>query len=302
MNQTSEFEFCDFAHFISRYLPGKLQKLTVNAGLSCPNRDGTKGYGGCSYCNNSSFSPGFSANPEEIGLQLEKGKQFFARKYPNMRYLAYFQSYTGSHGATDRLMSMYRQTLGVEGIDGIIIGTRPDCMPQDLLEELGRLGKERFVMVEYGAESSHDTTLQRVNRCHSWADTADAVHRTAAMGIPVGLHLIMGLPGESRRDMLATIDAVNTLPVDIIKCHQLQLIRGTRLCREVEEGVTDVHIFSVEEYVDLCCDIIRRIRKDIAIERFVSQSPDNLLVAPRWGLKNYEFMHLLRRRLRERVE
>lgn len=295
-----EFEFCDFGRFIARYLPGKIQKITVNAGLSCPNRDGSKGRGGCIYCNNLSFSPSYTANAPEVEKQLEAGKQFFARKYPQMRYLAYFQSYTGSYGEVTRLMDMYRRAIAVDGVEGIIIGTRPDCMPQNLLTELKKLSEENFVMIEYGAETSHDRTLRLINRCHDWSDTADAVRRTASAGIPVGLHLIMGLPGESREDMLATIDAVNTLPVDIIKCHQLQVIRGTRLNSEIEAGRMKVNIPTVEEYVELCCDIIERLRPGIGIERFVSQSPAELLVAPRWGLKNHEFVHKVRRRLSER--
>lgn len=290
----------DFASFIARHLPGKLQKLTVNAGLSCPNRDGKKGRGGCTYCNNQSFSPAFATVPAPVNEQLENGKQFFAHKYPNMRYLAYFQSYTATNNTTPALMEMFSQALDVDGIDGLIIGTRPDCMPDDLLEELRLLRKKKFVMIEYGAETAHDTTLEKVNRCHTWADTCDAVIRTSKADIPVGLHLIMGLPGESREDILATIDAVNELPVDIVKCHQLQLIRGTRMAQQAEQGEIALHFPSVEEYIELCCDIVERLRDDIAIERFVSQSPAELLIEPHWGLKNYQFAALLQKALKRR--
>lgn len=287
----------DFGRFIARYLPGKIQKISVNAAMPCPNRDGSKGTGGCIYCNNASFSPGYTMKPGTIASQLEAGKHFFARKYPCMRYLAYFQSYTSTNCDIGRLRDMYEEALTVDGIDGLIIGTRPDCMPDPLLDYLKELASGRFVMVEYGAESAHDRTLAAINRCHSWADTADAVRRTAAAGIPVGLHLIMGLPGENREDMLATIDAVNLLPVDIIKCHQLQIIRGTRLAAEVEAGHIKPAQWDVDEYIDLCCAIIRRLRDDVAVERFVSQCPDDMLISPRWGLKNYQFTERLRRRL-----
>lgn len=290
----------DFASFIGRYFPGKVQKLTVNAGLSCPNRDGKKGRGGCTYCNNQSFSPAFAAVPLPVEEQLENGKRFFARKYPTMRYLAYFQSYTATNGSTPALMEMFRRALNVDGVDGLIIGTRPDCMPPDLLAELEALSRRSFVMIEYGAETAHDSTLEEINRCHKWADTCDAVTRTAKAGIPIGLHLIMGLPGESRSDMLATIDAVNELPVDIIKCHQLQLIRGTRMARQAERGEIELHIPTVEEYIDLCCEIVATLRPGIAIERFVSQSPAELLIAPHWGLKNYQFAALLQKELKRR--
>lgn len=290
----------DFATFLSRHLAGKHQKISVNAGLSCPNRDGSKGRGGCTYCNNQSFSPMFAAAPRPVAEQIEEGKAFFARKYPSMRYLAYFQSYTATNASTPHLMKLFGEALAVDGVSGLIIGTRPDCMPPDLLDSLSRLAERHFVMIEYGAETACDDTLRLINRCHTWADTADAVRRTALAGIPVGLHLIMGLPGETRDTMLRTIDAVNLLPVDIVKCHQLQLIRGTRLARQVEEGTVDLTPWKLDDYISLCCDIVDRLRSDIAIERFVSQSPDELLIAPRWGLKNYQFADRLRHRLSDR--
>lgn len=196
-------------------------------------------------------------------------------------------------------MELFDEALRCEGVDGLIIGTRPDCMPPDLLHELTLLSAERFVMVEYGAESAHDRTLQAINRCHTWADTVDAVIRTHDARLPVGLHLIMGLPGEARPDMLATVDAVNALPVDIVKIHQLQLIRGTVMALQAERGEAVPTLWSIDEYVDLCREITVRLRRDIAIERFVSQSPDSLLIAPRWGVKNYQFTAMLRKALGE---
>ena len=288
----------DFAGFLSRHLPGKVQKISVNTSLSCPNRDGSKGRGGCTYCNNRSFSPSYSTAPARITEQLEEGKRFFARKYPHMKYLAYFQSYTATNAATQRLMEMFREALEVPDVVGLAIGTRPDCMPADLLHELQSLSRDKFVMVEYGAETACDDTLTLVNRCHTWADTADAVRRTHEAGIPVGLHLIMGLPGEDTDTMLTTIDEVNRLPVDIVKCHQLQLVKGTRLAAQVAAGSVDYTPWELDDYIDLCCKIVDRLRDDIAIERFVSQSPDNLLISPRWGLKNYQFADRLRAQLR----
>lgn len=290
----------DFGDFLREHFPGKMQKLTVNAGFTCPNRDGTLGTGGCTYCNNRSFSPGYALVRESVTEQLEKSKQFFRRKYPEMRYLAYFQSYTNSYGELPHLMALYEEALCVDGVDGLIIGTRPDCMPQELLEQLGELRRRKWVMVEYGAESAHNRTLDIINRCHTWEQTADAVARTHECGIPVGLHIIMGLPGERREDMLATINAVNTLPVDVLKIHQLQIVRGTRMACDVARGEYEVAQWSVDEYVELCCDIVERLRKDIAIERFVSQSPSDMLISPKWGLKNYEFTALVNRKLTDR--
>lgn len=288
----------DFSDFLSEYFDGKVQKLTVNAGFTCPNRDGTRGTGGCTYCNNQSFNPAYCSPRLSVARQLVQGKEFFARKYPQMGYVAYFQAYTNTHGDVGRLMALYREALSVDGVVGLIIGTRPDCMPPDLLVNLAALRDEgRFVMVEYGAESSHDRTLGLVNRCHTWAETVDAVVRTKAAGIPVGLHFIMGLPGESREDMLETVRRVNLLPVDTVKFHQLQLVKGTRMARDVEAGLYDIPRFTVDSYVDLCIDIVKTLRRDIAIERFLSQSPADLLIYPRWGLKNYQFTNLLHRAL-----
>lgn len=288
----------DFADFLGEHFNGKVQKIAVNAGFTCPNRDGTKGRGGCTYCNNQSFNPGYCAPALSVTEQLEQGKAFFARKYPEMKYLAYFQAYTNTHSDDiDRLMRLYEEALAVDDVVGLIIGTRPDCMPQQLLDRLAAL--PAWVMVEYGAESAHDSTLERVNRCHTWADTADAVMRTHAAGLPTGLHLIMGLPGEDEAMMLETIDRVNELPVDTVKIHQLQLIRGTRLARDVEEGLYDIPRFTAEEYADLCVKLLHRLRSDIALERFVSQSPPELLIYPKWNLKNYQFTNLLHNRLKK---
>lgn len=288
----------DFADFLSEHFGGKVQKIAVNAGFTCPNRDGTKGTGGCTYCNNQSFNPGYCAPSLSVSEQLEQGKAFFGRKYPEMKYLAYFQAYTNTHSDDiDRLVGLYREALEVTDVVGLIIGTRPDCMPQPLLDRLTQL--PGWVMVEYGAESASDETLVRVNRCHTWADTADAARRTHEAGLPCGLHLIMGLPGEDEATMLATIDRVNELPVDTVKIHQLQLIRGTRMARDVEVGLYDIPRFTAEEYIELCVKLLRRLRPDIAVERFVSQSPPDLLIYPRWNLKNYQFTNLLHKRLME---
>lgn len=286
----------DFADFLAEQFPGtKMQKLAVNAGFTCPNRDGTKGRGGCTYCNNLSFNPGYCSPRLSVSEQIEAGRRFFARKYPDMRYLAYFQAYTNTHSDDiDRLMNLYEEALAVDGVDGVIIGTRPDCMPDALL---ARLRKLPWVMVEYGAESSHNVTLERINRCHTWEDTVDAVERTHAAGIPVGLHLIMGLPGETEEMMLRTVDAVGSLPVSTVKFHQLQLVRGTRMASDIEKGLYDIRRFTADEYAGLCVKIVRRLRPGIAIERFVSQTPADMLLYPRWGLKNYQFTNLLMRRL-----
>lgn len=292
--------YYDFSDFLRRHFPFKVQKIAVNAGFTCPNRDGTKGTGGCTYCNNQTFNPGYCKPEMPIGKQLEKGKLFFARKYPEMKYLAYFQAYTNTYGELSLLKGMYEEALNVPDVEGIIIGTRPDCMPESLLCYLENLAKQAFVLVEYGAETADNCTLRRINRGHTWEDTVDAVCRTHSHGLPCGLHLILGLPGETKETFRNTADAVSRLPIDTLKLHQLQLIRGTRLARQVEEGEFSQPAWDAKEYIDVCIDFLSRLRPGIAIERFVSQSPDGLLIAPRWGLKNYEFTNLLNAEIRKR--
>lgn len=280
-----------FSDFLAERFTAKMQKITVNGGFPCPNRDGTIGTGGCIYCNNQSFSPAYCMDNASVSEQLNRGRNFFAHKYPHMRFLAYFQSFTGTNAPLDTLLASYNEALRAEKVDGLIIGTRPDCVPQKLLESIASLPK--FVMMEYGAESSHNGTLKRINRCHTWQQTVDAVTRTKNLKIPVGLHFIMGLPGETRRQMLETVKRINDLPIDVVKFHQLQIIRNTPLAKAYLNGKPDATVWELDDYLQLCKEIITMLRPDIAIERFVSQAPDSLLIAPRWGVKNHEFIHKL---------
>ena len=292
--------YADMGSYLVARFPYKVQKISLHAGFSCPNRDGTKGRGGCTYCNNQTFSPDYCHTGRSITEQLDEGIAFFARKYPDMKYLAYFQAYTNTYGATPYLAACYEEALAHDGVVGLIIGTRPDCMPPELLAYLSDLARDRYLMVEYGIESTYDETLARVNRGHDYASAVDAVRRTAEAGIPVGAHMILGLPGESRETILSHAGRLSALPLTMVKLHQLQLIRGTRLAQEYEQGLADIYPYTVTEYVDLAIDFIERLRPDIVVERFVSQSPDALLIAPRWGLKNHEFTAGLLQRMRER--
>lgn len=287
--------YTTYSQYLERkYGPGKIQKIGLTIGRSCPNRDGTLSYGGCSYCNNASFTPTYQHMGMGVKATLEKGKEFFARKYPTMRYLAYFQGYTNTYGTSEKsLLEMYRQASAVEGIIGLVIATRPDMVPETLLDKLQALSRQVPVTLEFGAETSHDDTLRRVNRCHTWQDTVSAVRRVKSRGMDVGLHLIMGLPGESRDRQLLTVQRCCDLGVDTLKLHHLQIVKGTRLEQEYAAGATDIVPYPVDGYLQLCMDIVHMVPRSIAIERFVAQSPGNMLVAPRWGLKNHEFTHRL---------
>lgn len=289
----------EFPFFLKKYFPYKVQKISVNAGFTCPNRDGSKGFGGCTYCNNQTFNPEYCRNEKSITQQLEEGKLFFAHKYPEMKYLAYFQAYTNTYGELERLKRMYEEALTVEDVVGLVIGTRPDCMPNELLQYLEALNKQTFLLIEYGIESTLDRTLLRINRGHTYQDTIDAVQRTAAAGILTGGHVILGLPGETAADLIEQAGVLSRLPLTTLKLHQLQLIKGTRMAHEYELNPEDFHLFGVDDYIDLLVEYIQRLRSDLVLERFVSQSPKDLLIAPEWGLKNYEFNHKLQKRMRE---
>ena len=289
----------DFPTFLRGYFPWKVQKISLNAGFTCPNRDGMKGQGGCTYCNNQTFNPEYCKTEKSITQQLEEGKVFFSHKYPEMKYLAYFQAYTNTYGELDELKQKYEEALQTEDVVGLVIGTRPDCMPDSLLDFLELLNKEYFLLVEYGIESTNDTTLKRINRGHTYADTVDAVERTAARGILTGGHIILGLPGETHADIVEQAGELSKLPLTTLKMHQLQLIRGTRMAREYEICPQDFHLFEVNEYIDLVVDYIQHLRPGIVLERFVSQSPKELLIAPDWGLKNYEFTARVQKRMKE---
>lgn len=289
----------------------KVQKISIDAGFSCPNRDGTIGKGGCIYCNNATFNPGYctdtagrvsqeerlNLSADNIKAQLLAGKSFFARKYPEMKYIAYFQSYTNTYGNIEKLKRMYEAALSVEDVIGISIATRPDCVSDELLDYLEELSHRTFLTMEYGVESFNDDTLRIINRGHSSECSANIIRNTHARGITVCAHLILGLPGEGREEILRQIDIVNSLPIDILKLHQLQITKGTIL-EHRPDLIAQCTLFTPEEYIDLLVEYIRRLRDDIVIERFTSQSPAELLIAPRWGLKNYEFTNLLNNRVR----
>ena len=290
----------EYGLWLKEQLGVKVQKISLNAGFTCPNRDGRVGAGGCTYCNNQTFNPDYCVTTKSITRQLEEGKHFFSRKYPDMKYLAYFQAYTNTYDSLQNLKAKYEEALSVPDVKGLVIGTRPDCMPNDLLDYLADLNHRTFLLVEYGIESIYDATLSRINRGHTHAQTADAVTRTAACGIRTGAHLILGLPGESREAILAEAGILSALPLTTLKLHQLQLIKGTRMAQEFAEQPSDFHLFTPDEYIDLVIDFIERLRSDLILERFVSQSPSSLLALPGWGLKNHEFVDRLRARMQTR--
>ena len=286
----------DFGTWIRNQLPFRVQKISIDAGFTCPNRDGRIGVGGCIFCDNKSFNSSYCSHKKSVTEQLEDGKRFFAKKYPDMKYLAYFQAYTNTYDAVDKLKQLYEEALKVEDVVGIVIGTRPDCVSSELLDYLEELNKRTFLIVEYGIESCNDDTLRFINRGHDFACTRKAVEETAKKGIYVGGHVIMGLPGEDAAESLRQAPIISSLPLTMLKIHQMQIIKGTRLAKIYKEQ--PFHLYTVEEYIDLITKYIELLRSDLVLERFVTQSPPEMLIAPKWGLKNYEFTNLLNNKLK----
>ena len=290
----------DYGTWLREQLGCRAQKISLNAGFTCPNRDGRVGYGGCTFCNNQTFNPDYCETQKSVTQQLQEGKDFFAHKYPDMKYLAYFQAYSNTYGDVSHCIEMYEEALQVPDVVGLVIGTRPDCMPDVLLNYFAELNHRTFLIIEYGIESLNDNTLLRINRGHTVADTERAIRLTAERGIRVGGHVILGLPGESHDELMRQSGFLAKLPLTTLKLHQLQIIRGTRMHKEWQEHPWPLP--SVDEYIDLVLDYISNLPKSWVFERFVSSSPEHLLVAPRWGLKNYEFAHLLNVHLCRRHE
>ena len=291
LNKVNTPYYYDYGTWIRSRFPFRVQKISVDAGFTCPNRDGRLSTGGCIYCDNRTFNPSYCQRQDSITRQLEAGKQFFARKYPEMKYLAYFQAYTNTYATIDRLRQLYEEALQVEDVVGIVIGTRPDCVSDALLDYLEDLNQRCFLIVEYGVESANDDTLRRINRGHTFEQSRLAIEKTHQRGILTGAHIILGLPGEDAAENLRQASVISALPIDILKIHQMQIIRGTSLADEFEQK--PFHIYDIDEYIRLIAHYIQRLRKDLILERFVSQSPKEMLIAPHWGLKNHEFTDLL---------
>lgn len=293
----TEKHYNDFGSWIRRHFHEKVQKLSVDAGFTCPNRDGKLSHGGCVFCDNRTFSPAYCNGVKGVAEQLEAGKRFFARKYSEMKYLAYFQSFTNTYAPLSRLKELYEEALHVTDVVGIVIGTRPDCVDAPLLDYLQHLAEHHFVMIEYGIESANDATLRFINRGHNFACAERAVVETHKRGLLTGAHVILGLPGEPPEESLRQASVISDLPIDMLKIHQLQVIKGTKLAEMYQ--AEPFSLYSPESYMNLIIEYIRRLRPDIVLDRFVSQSPSGLLLAPKWGLKNHEFTDKLDNRMVE---
>ena len=280
----------------------RLQKVVVDAGFTCPNRDGLAGTGGCTYCDNAAFHPGYSTAGIPIHEQIDEGIKFHRVRYRKAeKFLAYFQPYSNTYAPLERLREVYEEALSHPLVAGIVIGTRPDCVDEDKLDYLASLARNHVVVIEYGIESVYDRTLQRINRGHSFEDAVRAVEMTAARGLTQGAHFIFGLPGETVGDMLAYAPIINKMPLHSVKFHQLQIVRGTALEREFASHPSDFVTFSLDEYLDFIADLLERLRPDLYIERFAGEVPPRFVNSTPWGLlRNTELIRLLEQRLEQR--
>lgn len=288
-----QLPYNDMGQWLKRLFPFKVQKISIDAGFSCPNRDGSKGHGGCTFCDNQTFNPSYCDPKDNIKTQLERGKLFFSRKYPDMKYLAYFQAYSNTYAPFDVLKQRYEEALAVDGVVGLVIGTRPDCVNDETLDYLAELSQRTFLLVEYGIESTNNNVLQRINRHHTFECGRDAVVKSHERSIMTGAHFILGLPGEEKDEWEKQAHKVSKMPIDVLKLHQLQVVRNTPLAQQYIEQ--PFALYSLDEYISTIANYLEHLRPSIVVDRFVSQSPKGMVLAPQWGIKNHEFVDKLKR-------
>ena len=291
----------DYTTFIREHFNNRVQKISLNAGFTCPNLDGSKSRGGCTYCNNNTFNPKYCKPVKPITTQLDEGIAFFSEKYKTQQYLAYFQAFTNTYAETSILEKMYEEALSHPEVIGMVISTRPDCITESTLDLLEGLGKDHFISLDFGIESTIDRTLDAINRCHAYDETIQAFDMAKNRGLHLGGHMILGLPGESREELLGHAAKLNTLPMDSLKVHHLQIVKHTMMAHQYKNTPEMFDLFSVEDYIELITEFIGLLRPDIILDRFISESPPHLLIAPKWGgLKNFEIIAKIDKRLEEK--
>ena len=297
----TEKRYNDFSSFIRRKFNTRVQKVSIDAGFTCPNKDGTKGVGGCTYCNNNTFNPDYCKPIKPIKQQINEGIEFFSKKYKTQKYLAYFQAFTNTYAPLADLKKMYEEALEHDDVIGLVVATRPDCIKNevlDYLEELAAAGN--FIKLEFGLESTKNETLEAINRCQTHEEAIDAFKRADGRGLHLGGHLILGLPGETKEDMMNHAKMVSQLPINTLKIHHLQIVKHTMMAVQFKKTPEMFTFMELDEYIDFVVDFVEKLKPEIIIERFFSESPASMLIHPKYGLKNFEVKHLVEKRLEER--
>ncbi|MBT8393356.1 MAG: TIGR01212 family radical SAM protein [Bacteroidia bacterium] len=300
MQFSNNKRYNDYSSFIKKRFNERVQKISLDTGFTCPNRDGTKGVGGCTYCNNNTFNPDYCKPDKSITQQLDEGISVFSKKYKTQCYLAYFQAYTNTYADMELVKQLYKEAIAHPKVVGLVIGTRPDCISEELIDFLSQLAKDYFISLEFGIESTLDRTLRIVNRCHTYHETVDAYELAKNRGLHLGAHLIIGLPGESRDDILNHAIELSKLPINSLKLHHLQVVKHTMMAKQYKENPKQLSFYTADEYIELICEFVTLLRPDIIIERFISQSPHHLLIAPKWNLKNFEIVAKIDKKLEEK--
>ncbi len=297
----NERRFNAYSNYFRNLYGARVQKVSIDAGFSCPNRDGTKGLNGCTYCNNDAFNPSYCVPEKSVSQQIVEGIEFHKWRYNEaVSYLAYFQAYSNTYAPLETLKKLYEEALSCEGVVGLIIGTRPDCIDEEKLTYLKELSQRCYLAVEYGVESCYNKTLLRINRGHSYEDAVWAIERTASLGINTGAHFIFGLPGETRKEMLEEADIISKLPLKTIKFHQLQIIIGTTMEQEFRVHPEDFNLFQWEEYLDFFISFLERLNPAFVVERFTGEAPPRFLTGESWGKKRTDqIVNLIEKRLEE---
>ena len=291
----------DYSTYIKNKFGERVQKISLDTGFTCPNRDGTKGVGGCTYCNNNTFNPYYCKPSKSITQQLDEGIGFFSKKYQTWQYLAYFQAYTNTYADIKLVKELYLEAINHPKIIGLVIGTRPDCINVELIDFLSDLATKHYIALEFGVESTLNRTLDLINRCHTFEETKAAYELAKNKNLHLGAHLIIGLPGETREEMLNHAVEISKLPINTLKIHQLQIVKHTMMAKQFQETPEMFNLFNSNDYIDFICDFVALLRPDIIIERFISESPTHLLLAPKWnGLKNFEMVAKIEKRMAER--
>ncbi len=296
-----ERRFNAYSNYFRTIYGARVQKVSIDAGFTCPNRDGSIGTGGCTYCNNDAFNPSYCRPEKSVSTQIDEGINFHKWRYKEATsYLAYFQAYSNTYAPLWRIRRLYEEALDFPGVAGLIIGTRPDCVDEEKLIYLKELSEKRYVAVEYGVESCYNKTLRRINRGHSFEDAVLTIEKTAALGINTGAHFILGLPGETREEMLQQADIISGLPLKSVKFHQLQIIKGTEMEKEFREKPEDFELFTWDEYLSFFVSFLERLNPSIVVERFTGEAPLRFLTGPGWGKKRADqIVNLIEKRLEE---